>query len=213
MPSSSLRPLLRTSVHLSSPSSSYVCQQCRHARLLRRPKRPYTFTQLVTLSDGSAFTLRTTSPTPVYRSTRDTKNAPLWNPRSKELLNVEDDDAGRLAGFRARFGGGYDTQRDTESDGATRNKAKSEDQIEFSEVPEGMETSADSETDKLQSATKEQAKSEAQPAQRRQYEGEDVGEDWDFGDEDENVLDLISRFGQEETSIPKDIPIAGKKRK
>ena len=111
-----LRPILRsaepTSTFLSLNSTTYICYSCRNARLLRRPKRPYTFTQLVTLSDGSAFTLRTTSPLPVYRSTRDTRNAPLWNPSSKDLLNVEEDEAGRLAGFRARFGRGFDAGKE-----------------------------------------------------------------------------------------------------
>lgn len=115
--SPALRPVLRPSALPSLPSSqsstTYICQSCRHARLLKRPKRPYTFTQLVTLSDGSAYTMRTTSPRPVYRSSRDTRNAPLWNPSSKELLNVEEDEAGRLAGFRARFGRSFDAGRDT----------------------------------------------------------------------------------------------------
>lgn len=85
-------------------------QQVRHASLLRRPKRPYTFTQLVTLSDGSTFTHRTTSPTPVIRSTKDVRNSPLWNPSSQKLLNVEEDEAGRLARFRDRFGRGWDAE-------------------------------------------------------------------------------------------------------
>jgi hypothetical protein len=110
-----LRPLSQpTLLTPSSISSTYICQPCRHARLLRRPKRPYTFTQLVTLSDGSAFTMRTTSPLPVYRSTRDTRNAPLWNPNSKDLQNVEEDEAGRLAGFRARFGTGFDASKEAQ---------------------------------------------------------------------------------------------------
>lgn len=86
--------------------------QVRHATLLRRPKRPYTFTQLVTLSDGSAFTLRTTSPQPVYKSTKDTRNTPLWNPSSRKLLNVEEDEAGKLAAFRSKFGRGWDAESD-----------------------------------------------------------------------------------------------------
>ncbi|KAK5702255.1 hypothetical protein LTR17_022473 [Elasticomyces elasticus] len=89
-----------------------VCAQCanqlRHASLLRRPKRPYTFTQLITLSDGSTFTHRTTSPQPIYKTTRDTKNSVLWNPSSQKLLNVEEDEAGRLKRFRKRFGRGFD---------------------------------------------------------------------------------------------------------
>lgn len=56
--------------------------------------------------------MRTTSPVPVYRSSRDTRNAPLWNPSSKELLNVEEDEAGRLAGFRARFGTSFDASKE-----------------------------------------------------------------------------------------------------
>ncbi|PGH27339.1 hypothetical protein AJ80_01051 [Polytolypa hystricis UAMH7299] len=96
----------RTTAKLSS--TTFICNQCRHATLLRRPKRPYTFTQLMVLTDGSTFTHRTTSPVPVYRSTRDTRNAPLWNPSSEKLLNVEEDEAGRLAAFRSRFGRSWD---------------------------------------------------------------------------------------------------------
>jgi hypothetical protein len=83
--------------------------QVRHATLLKRPKRPYTFTQLITLSDGSSFTLRTTNPQPVYKSAKDIRNAPLWHPSSQKLLNVEEDEAGKLAAFRAKFGRGWDT--------------------------------------------------------------------------------------------------------
>ncbi|CAG8028732.1 unnamed protein product [Penicillium salamii] len=93
---------------LPQSSTTFICSQCRHATLLRRPKRPYTFTQLITLSDGSTFTHRTTSPAPIYRSTRDTRNSVLWNPSSSKLMNVEDDEAGRLAAFRAKFGRSYD---------------------------------------------------------------------------------------------------------
>lgn len=85
-------------------------QQTRNATLLKRPRRPYTFTQLVTLSDGSAYLQRTTSPLPVYKSSKDTRNTALWNPSSKSLLNVEEDEAGRLRAFRARFGRGWDAE-------------------------------------------------------------------------------------------------------
>lgn len=85
-------------------------QQIRHASLMRRPKRPYTFTQLVTLSDGSTFVQRTTNPQPVYRSTKDVRNNPLWNPSSQKLLNIEEDEAGRLKRFRGRFGRGWDAE-------------------------------------------------------------------------------------------------------
>ncbi|KAM3422231.1 hypothetical protein BST61_g2596 [Cercospora zeina] len=93
-----------------SSTRSLNHQQVRHATLLRRPKRPYTFTQLVTLSDGSTFLHRTTSPAPIYRSSKDTKNNIMWNPSSQKLLNVEEDEAGRLRKFRQRFGRGYDAE-------------------------------------------------------------------------------------------------------
>jgi hypothetical protein len=96
----------------------YICSSCnhqiRHASLLKRPRRPYSFTQLVALSDGSTYLQRTTSPLPVYKSTKDTRNSPLWNPSSQKLLNVEADEAGRLRAFRARFGRGWDAR--TEAD-------------------------------------------------------------------------------------------------
>ncbi|GAB7357479.1 hypothetical protein MBLNU459_g0016t1 [Dothideomycetes sp. NU459] len=100
------QPALRASTR----SGGVASQQIRHASLLRRPKRPYTFTQLVTLSDGSTFTQRTTSPQPVYRSTKDVRNSPLWNPSSQKLLNIEEDEAGRLKRFRGRFGRGWDAE-------------------------------------------------------------------------------------------------------
>ncbi|KAL8851575.1 MAG: hypothetical protein Q9221_003507 [Calogaya cf. arnoldii] len=112
-------------------------QQLRHATLLRRPKRPYTFTQLVTLSDGSTFTHRTTSPAPVYKSTKDTRNTALWNPSSQKLLNVEADEAGRLRAFRERFGRGWDAQTMTTRDEET------------GEIKEGQEEPQQDEGDNL----------------------------------------------------------------
>ncbi|KAF1843953.1 uncharacterized protein K460DRAFT_342740 [Cucurbitaria berberidis CBS 394.84] len=104
IPSMSALRALRQSIHPQIQQTSQV----RHATLLRRPKRPYTFTQLITLSDGSSFTLRTTNPQPVYKSAKDIRNSPLWNPSSQKLLNVEEDEAGKLAAFRSKFGRGWD---------------------------------------------------------------------------------------------------------
>lgn len=87
-----------------------------NATLLRRPKRPYTFTQLVTLSDGSTFIHRTTSPMPVYKSNKDMRNTMMWNPSSQKLLNVEEDEAGRLRAFRERFGRGWDSEVTAENE-------------------------------------------------------------------------------------------------
>lgn len=98
--------LLLRRPHLPLPTLPTT--QHRTATLLRRPKRPYTFTQLVTLSDGSTYTHRTTSPEPVYRSIKDTRNTPLWNPSNEKVLNFEADEAGKLRAFRDRFGRGWD---------------------------------------------------------------------------------------------------------
>ncbi|KAF1980934.1 hypothetical protein K402DRAFT_387280 [Aulographum hederae CBS 113979] len=103
LPPSPLRPALFAP---KFPSHTQV----RHATLIKRPKRPYTFTQLITLSDGSTFLHRTTSPMPIYRSTKDTRNNALWNPSSQKLLNVEEDEMGRLKAFRNRFGRGWDAE-------------------------------------------------------------------------------------------------------
>jgi hypothetical protein len=111
-------PVRLTSQPLAAvaPSRKPISHQTvRHATLIRRPKRPYTFTQLITLSDGSSFVQRTTSPVPVYRSSKDTRNSALWNPSSQKLLNVEADEAGRLKAFRSRFGRGWDAAQSTQS--------------------------------------------------------------------------------------------------
>ncbi|KAI0540105.1 hypothetical protein GGR58DRAFT_462355 [Xylaria digitata] len=85
----------------------------RAATLIRRPRRPYTFTQLVQLSDGSTYTMRTSSPLGMYKSTKDTRNHALWNPNEKSLQNVEVDEAGKLAAFRQRFGRTWDSATET----------------------------------------------------------------------------------------------------
>ncbi|KAL1973466.1 hypothetical protein VTN31DRAFT_6101 [Thermomyces dupontii] len=142
----------------TTTSTSYICQQCRHATLLRRPKRPYTFTQLVTLSDGSTFLHRTTSPAPIYRSTRDVRNSLLWNPTSSKLMNVEDDEAGRLRAFRERFGRSWDA------------------------VPTAGAAAAES--------SKEAKDMIAEDEEQARIERE-------VQEEEDNLLDLISSFGQE----------------
>lgn len=83
-------------------------QQVRHATAVERPKRPFTWTQIIQLSDGSTFTTRTTTPFPVFRSTKDTRNHARWQPTNASLQNVEVDEAGKLARFRQRFGGAFD---------------------------------------------------------------------------------------------------------
>ncbi|KXH47109.1 mitochondrial ribosomal protein [Colletotrichum simmondsii] len=91
----------------SSPRIGSI-QQSRAATFIPRPRRPYTFTQLIQLSDGSTYTVRTTSPSPLVRSAKDSRNHALWQPSDKSLKNVEVDEAGKLAAFRERFGRGFD---------------------------------------------------------------------------------------------------------
>ncbi|WYZ46552.1 hypothetical protein EsH8_IX_000777 [Colletotrichum jinshuiense] len=92
----------------STPSSTPSFVQSRAATFVPRPRRPYTFTQLIQLSDGSTYTVRSTSPAPLVRSAKDTRNHALWQPSDKSLKNVEVDEAGKLAAFRERFGRGFD---------------------------------------------------------------------------------------------------------
>jgi len=79
------------------------------------------------LSDGSTFLHRTTSPQPIHRSTKDTKNTPLWNPSSQKLLNIEEDEAGRLRKFRERFGRGFDVDSSAAGDEAEDDAEMNED--------------------------------------------------------------------------------------
>lgn len=112
--SSSLLCAASTSSARPSPRArhQHQHQQVRHATEVARPKRPYTFTQVVQLSDGSTYTTRSTSPLPVYRSTKDTRNHLTWQPSESSLKNVEVDEAGKLASFRGRFGVQYDLGED-----------------------------------------------------------------------------------------------------
>ncbi|ROT35556.1 hypothetical protein SODALDRAFT_328920 [Sodiomyces alkalinus F11] len=82
--------------------------QTRSATYVHRPRRPYTFTQLIQLTDGSTFTVRTTSPVAMHRADKDSRNHMLWQPSEKSLKNIELDEAGKLAAFRQRFGRGFD---------------------------------------------------------------------------------------------------------
>ena len=109
--SSGCRPTIpaQGAVFLPSPSGCSTVQ-VRHATYVMRSRRPYQFTQLVQLSDGSTYTVRTTSPDSLLRSDKDTRNHMLWQPSDKSLRNVELDEAGKLAAFRSRFGRGWDLE-------------------------------------------------------------------------------------------------------
>ncbi|KAI1171262.1 hypothetical protein F4777DRAFT_65830 [Nemania sp. FL0916] len=122
LPNSLARSLTSTSLNPTSTSTSIITSPApllshtplshtpsRAATLIRRPRRPYAFTQLVQQSDGSTFTVRTASPIGLYKSAKDSRNHVLWNPSEKALQDVEVDEAGKLAAFRSRFGRGWDT--------------------------------------------------------------------------------------------------------
>ncbi|KAK3297216.1 uncharacterized protein B0H64DRAFT_120899 [Chaetomium fimeti] len=104
---------------LSTPQKKAAAAgQVRHATFVPRSRRPYQFTQLVQLSDGSTFTVRTTSPLALYRSAKDSRNHILWQPTEKSLRNVEVDEAGKLAAFRERYGSSWDLDAPTTAAGA-----------------------------------------------------------------------------------------------
>ncbi|KAI0378472.1 hypothetical protein F5Y04DRAFT_283700 [Hypomontagnella monticulosa] len=114
------RPSTGLSTHITTASSS-ACSKPSHtplshtpsraATIIRRPRRPYTFTQLIQQTDGSTYTMRTTSPIALYKSVKDTRNHVLWQPSDSSLRNVEVDEAGKLAAFRERFGRGWDAEK------------------------------------------------------------------------------------------------------
>lgn len=114
--------------------------------------------------------MRTTSPVPVYRSSRDTRNAPLWNPSSKDLQNVEDDEAGRLSGFRARFGRSFDAGKDT---GAGI----------------GLSATTTEESDKPASEKK---------AAKKEVKQQELSDDFGDEDDDASLLEMISSFGKQD---------------
>lgn len=92
----------------TTAAAAAAAGQVRHATFVPRSRRPYQFTQLVQLSDGSTFTVRTTSPLALHKSAKDSRNHVLWQPTEKSLRNVEVDEAGKLAAFRERYGSSWD---------------------------------------------------------------------------------------------------------
>ena len=121
--------LSRTRPRASAPPQRRAFSQtaARGATIVRRPRRPYGFTQLVQLSDGSTYTQRTASPLALYRSVKDTRNHALWQPNNASLRNVEVDEAGKLAAFRERFGRGWDADAPPSAAGADAGAAGTED--------------------------------------------------------------------------------------
>lgn len=117
--------------------------------------------------------MRTTSPVPVYRSSRDTRNAPLWNPSSKHLQNVEEDEAGRLSRFRERYGQSFN--------------------VVGNATAAGEEATAHTTDEPFNPATEQKAvKTKKIPEQSDELA--DM-----FGEEDDNaLLQMISDFGKKD---------------
>ncbi|RKO85644.1 hypothetical protein BDK51DRAFT_42266 [Blyttiomyces helicus] len=61
---------------------------------------PTLMHQTIVHSDGSTFTLRTTSPRVLLKLTKDSRNHILWNPRTKAV----DDKVAELENFARKFG-------------------------------------------------------------------------------------------------------------
>ncbi|KAJ1675055.1 hypothetical protein EV182_002026 [Spiromyces aspiralis] len=83
---------------------------------LQFERGPELFHQRIVLSDGSSFVLRSTSPRPQIKLSKDTRNHPLWNPQSELGLK---DESGFLGSFQRRYGdiddiGGFEFDDDAD---------------------------------------------------------------------------------------------------
>jgi hypothetical protein len=56
-------------------------------------------------------------------------NTALWNPSSQKLMNAEEDEAGKLAAFRAKFGRGWDVENASESAENAKSEEKPADNL------------------------------------------------------------------------------------
>jgi hypothetical protein len=160
----------------------------RHATFVPRSRRPYQFTQLVQLSDGSTFTVRTTSPAALYKSAKDSRNHILWQPTEKSLRNVEVDEAGKLAAFRERYGKAWDLEalKEEEEEKPKQAAATAAQKVEGAAVEKSGEQPQ--EGDK-----KAAAKTEAKTTQA----AEPAPEEDPFG----SLVDLISAYATEDKNI------------
>ncbi|KAF9431345.1 hypothetical protein BGZ76_000430 [Entomortierella beljakovae] len=91
---------LTFTIRYKSTSSSKLSEESTSDS--KRSRFPELFDQTIVLSNGATFTLRTPSPRPQIRLTRDTRNHPLWNPDLRG--NTSSDDSGQLSRFAKKFG-------------------------------------------------------------------------------------------------------------
>lgn len=203
-------PTTRPIPHLT-PAPHPQHSQTRHATLIKRSHRPYTFTQLLTLSDGSTFLHRTTSPAPVYRSTRDTRNTPLWNPSSVKLATVEEDEAGRLRAFRRRFGRGWDAETRAEALEAGSQELLAQGAQDSALDAEAVTVPGNERREVVsgggRGGKKAQAREAAEGGLDMPEGGKDAGS-WSDAAE-ENLMDLIGSFGESEEQRRQEKAMAG----
>jgi hypothetical protein len=143
----------------------------------------------VQLSDGSTFTVRTTSPLALYKSAKDSRNHILWQPTEKSLRNVEVDEAGKLAAFRERFGTAWDLE-----DPAAKQQQEAASATDAPEAGE-KEVKAEKVEGKQKGDKKGEAK-EAAPVAEAPTQGAAAPED-PF----DSLVDLISSYATEDKNI------------
>ncbi|GAB1314845.1 54S ribosomal protein L36, mitochondrial [Madurella fahalii] len=175
---------LRTALPAPCTQSQAQAGQARHASFVARPRRPYTFTQLVQLSDGSTFTVRTTSPAALYKSAKDSRNHILWQPSEKSLRNLEVDEAGKLAAFRERYGNAWNL----EAPSVPAQEAERQPEKKDAAAKEGEVQSKEADADNKKQA---QAQSDrtAKPAATQ------------LEDQFDSLVDLISMYATEDKNI------------
>lgn len=102
---------------------------------------------------------------------------------------MEDDEAGRLAGFRARFGRTFDAASTSATATPTKADDVVQDQVETDPVKAAVEGQVDTKG----------SPAEAQRVQSRQKERGIQFEDEknEFEEDDMNLLDLINSFGRQ----------------
>ncbi|KAL2130731.1 hypothetical protein VTI74DRAFT_5995 [Chaetomium olivicolor] len=166
-------------------NAAAAANQVRHATFVPRSRRPYQFTQLVQLSDGSTFTMRTTSPLALYKSAKDSRNHILWQPTEKSLRNVEVDEAGKLAAFRERYGKGWDLDGPSASADAAASAAAPE-QAQAVAADAAAKESGGVEKKKKTVEAKEQAPAEAAAPEEDPFD---------------SLVDLISAYAVEDKNV------------
>lgn len=122
---------------------------------------------------------------------------------------MEDDEAGRMAGFRARFGKSFDAQKDSSSTSDTPASKDAAELVQETSITTKGVPDADA---GLQSGPFFRQASETKHAKGGSAIQDE--EYYEFEEDDANLLDLISSYGQE-VAPPKETPApaSGKKGK